>query len=81
MTNIRGGSNNEGSFGRITLWQRATRLLWWKENHYFPIRIDQSRSLSSQAILTPLCPWKGEASYYHIVVDGDKNEDAAWFLS
>lgn len=24
------------------------------------------------------CPWKGEASYYNIEVDGEVNEDAAW---
>lgn len=26
-----------------------------------------------------VCPWKGVASYYHIVVDGKRNENAAWF--
>ncbi len=25
------------------------------------------------------CPWKGEASYYTLVVDGKENADAAWF--
>jgi uncharacterized protein (DUF427 family) len=25
------------------------------------------------------CPWKGEASYYHIEVDGQTNKDAAWY--
>ena len=25
------------------------------------------------------CPWKGQASYYHIVVDGESNKDAAWY--
>lgn len=24
------------------------------------------------------CPWKGEASYYSINLDGDVNPDAAW---
>lgn len=24
------------------------------------------------------CPWKGEASYWHLEVDGQRNEDAAW---
>ena len=26
-----------------------------------------------------VCPWKGTASYHHVVVDGDRNENAAWF--
>ncbi len=25
------------------------------------------------------CPWKGLASYYHIEVNGEVNEDAAWY--
>jgi uncharacterized protein (DUF427 family) len=25
------------------------------------------------------CGWKGEASYYDVVVDGQDNRDAAWF--
>ena len=25
------------------------------------------------------CPWKGLASYYSIEVNGDVNEDAAWY--
>jgi len=26
-----------------------------------------------------VCPWKGEASYYDIVVDGKVNEFGAWY--
>jgi uncharacterized protein (DUF427 family) len=25
------------------------------------------------------CPWKGEASYYDVVVNGQVNKDAAWY--
>ena len=25
------------------------------------------------------CVWKGEASYYDVVVEGEVNQDAAWF--
>ena len=28
---------------------------------------------------TTICPWKGRASYYSIVVDGEVNRDAAWY--
>lgn len=25
------------------------------------------------------CPWKGEASYYNLEVNGEENSDAAWY--
>lgn len=28
---------------------------------------------------TTFCGWKGTARYYTVVVDGDENQDAAWF--
>ena len=28
---------------------------------------------------TSVCPWKGTASYRHVVVDGQRNENAAWY--
>lgn len=28
---------------------------------------------------TTYCPWKGTASYYNVVVDGEQNANAAWF--
>lgn len=47
-------------------------------NHYFPPEsINQDFFDSSQ--LHTICPWKGEASYYDVVVDGDVNSDAAWY--
>jgi uncharacterized protein (DUF427 family) len=26
-----------------------------------------------------VCGWKGEASYYNVVVNGQTNKDAAWY--
>ena len=47
-------------------------------NHYFPPEsIDRSRFSPSEKHTT--CPWKGEASYYDVVVDGEVNENAAWY--
>lgn len=46
-------------------------------NHYFPREdVDLDRLEPSDHRTT--CPWKGEASYYHVVVDGERNENAAW---
>jgi uncharacterized protein (DUF427 family) len=54
----------------------ATRVV--EGNHYFPIdAVDKSRLEPSDHHTT--CGWKGEASYYNVVVDGQRNENAAWF--
>lgn len=47
-------------------------------NQYFPpdsIDREQVRESSTHTA----CPWKGQASYYDVIVDGDSNKDAAWF--
>jgi uncharacterized protein (DUF427 family) len=49
-----------------------------ENNLYFPI------SAVKQAYLRPsshttVCPWKGTASYYDLVVDGQTNANAAWY--
>ena len=47
-------------------------------NHYFPREaVDLSRLRDSPAHTH--CPWKGTASYYHVVADGVENPDAAWY--
>jgi len=46
-------------------------------NHYFPReRVDMSRFKPSDTPYT--CPWKGDAEYFHVEVDGETVEDAAW---
>ncbi len=47
-------------------------------NHYFPIEAVNQTYLKTTETHTT-CPWKGEASYYSIVVDGKENADAAWY--
>jgi uncharacterized protein (DUF427 family) len=47
-------------------------------NHYFPLS-DVSASHLEGSDLTSHCPWKGDASYYHVVVEGERNQDAAWY--
>ena len=47
-------------------------------NHYFPedsIRREHFRPSDTHTH----CPWKGEASYYDIVVGDETNRDAAWY--
>ncbi len=47
-------------------------------NHYFPPESINKEFFSTTDSHT-VCPWKGEASYYDIKVNGDTNEDAAWY--
>jgi uncharacterized protein (DUF427 family) len=47
-------------------------------NHYFPPETIERRYFAASETHT-VCPWKGTASYYTVVVDGARNADAAWF--
>jgi uncharacterized protein (DUF427 family) len=47
-------------------------------NHYFLTGDLNSQYLEASETHT-ICPWKGEASYRSVVVDGERNEDAAWY--
>ena len=47
-------------------------------NQYFPadsINREHFRESETHTV----CPWKGTASYYDVVVDGETNKDAAWY--
>lgn len=46
-------------------------------NQYFPMESVNRELLTDSAKLTR-CSWKGEASYFNIVVNGDVNADAVW---
>jgi uncharacterized protein (DUF427 family) len=47
-------------------------------NHYFPPESVRKEFLQASSTTTR-CPWKGMASYYSLVVDGETNKDAAWY--
>ena len=47
-------------------------------NVYFPADAVKREYLRDSATHT-VCPWKGTASYYTVVVDGKENRDAAWY--
>lgn len=47
-------------------------------NYYFPPQdVDADRLQGSNH--RSHCRWKGEAHYYHVVVDGRCNDNAAWY--
>ena len=47
-------------------------------NHYFP-----PESLNRDHVVfsnhRTSCPWKGQAHYYNLLVNGELNTDAAWY--
>ena len=47
-------------------------------NHYFPPETI-FREYFQPSTTHTTCPWKGEASYYNVVANGETNEDAAWY--
>lgn len=49
-----------------------------ENNHYFPKDSVKSDFLTDSATHST-CPWKGQASYYSLNVDGKTNTDAAWY--
>lgn len=56
---------------------RSDDLVVVEGNPYFPREaLDASRF--EESAHTSVCPWKGTARYLTVVVDGARNEDAAW---
>ena len=49
-----------------------------ERNHYFPPD-SIKREYFAESDNHSVCPWKGEASYYSIEVNGEVNRDAAWY--
>ena len=47
-------------------------------NHYFPVNSVKKDLLVDSQTHT-VCHWKGTASYYNVVVEGQENKDAAWY--
>jgi len=62
--------------GKVLAESEKTQLV--EGNIYFPHdSIDREYFRSSSTISS--CPWKGQARYYTILVDGQENSDAAWY--
>ncbi len=49
-------------------------------NHYFP-RAAVDESLLSPSETTSICPWKGTANYYNLIVAGAENRNAVWYYA
>jgi len=49
-------------------------------NHYFPMAALDQKYVTFSNHKTR-CSWKGEASYYSLIVNGDMCTDAAWYYA
>ena len=47
-------------------------------NHYFP-ESSLRREFFASSDESSVCPWKGTAAYYDVVVAGQTNPGAAWY--
>lgn len=62
--------------GRLLAQSDQTRVV--EGNHYFPPDSLRAEFFEGSDTHTH-CPWKGDASYRTVVVDGERNIDAAWY--
>jgi len=49
-------------------------------NHYFPLESVKAGVLEPSSH-TSMCPWKGTANYYTVMVNGERNPNAAWYYA
>ncbi len=47
-------------------------------NHYFPPE-SVNKEFFQESQYHTTCPWKGEASYFDLVVNGKQNANAVWY--
>jgi uncharacterized protein (DUF427 family) len=56
----------------------SNRCIVVEGNQYFPADALKREFLRDSATHT-VCAWKGTASYYDVIVNGQTNKDAAWY--
>lgn len=60
-----------------TVLAESNQTVMVEGNHYFPPE-SLNKAYFREASNTTVCPWKGTANYFDIVVDGKENKGAAW---
>ena len=61
-----------------TILAESNNTIVIENNHYFPPESIKKIYFKPSETQTH-CPWKGDASYYTIEVNGNINTDAAWY--
>ena len=78
ITNLKPGVNRVKAIWNGKVIAQSDQTIVVENNHYFPPEAVNKEYLQPSDTHTT-CPWKGVASYYHVVVDGKMNKDAAWY--
>jgi uncharacterized protein (DUF427 family) len=63
-----------------TVLAASDRTILVEGNHYFPVENVAVEHLVKSEHST-FCVWKGDASYYDVVVDDERNDSAAWYYA
>jgi uncharacterized protein (DUF427 family) len=63
-----------------TVIAESTDTVLVEGNHYFPESALKREYITFSNHKTS-CPWKGQASYYTLNVDGNVNTDAVWYYA
>lgn len=81
---VRAMPGNSCEYGRMrAIWNGAvlaesTDTVVVEGNHYFPAESMHAEYFEPSQSHT-VCGWKGQASYYTVVVGGERNADACWY--
>lgn len=80
-----GGGEQHGAGPVQAVWNgtvlaESERTVVVEGNHYFP-REDINTEYLEPSSRHTTCFWKGTASYYDVVVNGDRNQAAAWYYT
>ena len=82
LTTLRGGEEGSLSMAKA-LWNgkvvaESDKFETVEGNVYFP-ESSVKREYLRPSSTTSTCPWKGQARYYTLLIDGQENQDAAWY--
>lgn len=64
--------------GKVIAEANKEDLIYIEGNWYFPKTAIKTEFFKPSDTHTT-CHWKGEASYYNVEVDGQTNQDGAWY--
>ncbi len=58
----------------------SDKTIYIEGNQYFP-RDSVNSAMLEKSDTRTTCFWKGDASYFNLIVDGQTNKDSAWYYA